>query len=195
MNELSKLVDKILEEGKEYAARTEETAKAEAQKTLEAARAQGEKEAAAILDNARRQAEAVAHRAQSQMGMEKRSVKLSARREAIDKAFQLAMEKLCAAPQEKMVDFLSQMAAKAASGDGELIFNQADQALGAKVADRVCQLLEPRGLKVALSGQTGSFRGGFVLREGNIETNCTYEVLIMGVQEEMEPKVASVLFP
>ena len=194
MNELSKLVDKILEEAKDYAAQLEQSARGEAEKTLEAARAQGKKEAGAILENARRQAEAVAHRAQSQMGMEKRSVKLSARREAIDKAFQLAMDKLCAAPQEKMVEFLSQMAAKAAVTDGELIFNEADQALGAKVTDRVCQLLESRGLKVALSGQQGKFRGGFILREGNIETNCTYEVLIMGVQEEMEPKVASVLF-
>ena len=195
MNELAKLTDKILQEAQEAAQRTLQAAREEGEKTLEAARAQGAKEAQAILDNARRQAEAVAHRAQSQKGVEERSVKLAARRQAIDQAFQLALERLCGAPAEKMAPFLAEMAAKAAGPGGELIFNEKDQALGAQVVELANKALAGRKTAVTLSSQKGTFQGGFILREGNIETNCTYEVLIMGIQEEMEPKVAAVLFP
>lgn len=193
MNELSKLVDKILAEAKETAAKTEEAARQEAAHTLEAAKAEAAAQEKALLDSATRQAQAIAHRAQSQIGMEARSMRLSARRQSIDQAFQLAAEKMTQVSAQRLLPFLAGQAAIAASQNGELIFNQRDQELGAQVVAKANELLAGKGLRLTLSAAKGSFQGGFVLREGSIETNCTYEVMISGVQDELEGKVAQAL--
>ena len=47
---------------------------------------------------------------------------------------------------------------------------------------------------LTLAGECGDFAGGLVLRRGNIEDNCTVELLIDLCRGEMSSKVAEVLF-
>ncbi len=45
-----------------------------------------------------------------------------------------------------------------------------------------------------LSDKTGDFAGGFILKQGAIESNCTFEVLVGQVREELEGEASSILF-
>ncbi|MEG1777682.1 MAG: V-type ATP synthase subunit E, partial [Angelakisella sp.] len=53
---------------------------------------------------------------------------------------------------------------------------------------------ERKVIKLYISDEVGKFRGGIKLREGNIETNCTFEVLVSRAKEDLEPEVARILF-
>ena len=48
--------------------------------------------------------------------------------------------------------------------------------------------------KLRLAKETGSFKGGLILRRGNIEANCTAELLVDLCREEMAAELAGVLF-
>ncbi|MEG2074051.1 MAG: V-type ATP synthase subunit E family protein, partial [Angelakisella sp.] len=143
------------------------------------------------------QIEAVRLRAASQSGIEQRNLKLTARRAAIDATFEKAMETLCGMSDEKKVAFYSDMAVNAITGDAELIMNASEKAsIGDAVVKMTSKkLVEGRKvIKLYISDEVGKFRGGIKLREGNIETNCTFEVLVSRAKEDLEPEVARILF-
>ena len=190
MKDLSTLTDKILDEAKLQAQATLDAANSDVQNILKAAQAEADTAAEQIAQNAKHQCEAIHRRAQSQAGIEERSMLLGARRNAIDSAFRLALEKLCAYPQDKVADFLAALAAKYQTVDAELIFNAKDAELG----KLVCQKLSAGAHKAELSSTQGSFAGGFIIKEGSVETNCTFEVLIKGIADEVEADVAQILF-
>jgi len=48
--------------------------------------------------------------------------------------------------------------------------------------------------KITLSERTGDFSGGLVLKEGGIETNLSYDALVMSRREQLEDDVVSILF-
>lgn len=218
MNDINAILRKIDEDAKESAAAILKAGEESRDKILADYRAQAEKERQAILDSVQAQCEAMALRAASQAGIEERNKKLQTRRAAIDAAFAGAMKKLCGLSDEQKVALFTHLAAENITGDAELILNPADRAsigtalvaaiekklaaqsgrsplAGAAVAV-VEKTLGVRGAgpHVTLSKETGSFAGGFRLREGNVETNCTFEVLVSGAKEELEPEVSRILF-
>ena len=50
------------------------------------------------------------------------------------------------------------------------------------------------GIKVRVDDEAGSFSGGLIIREKDIETNCTFEVILEAARKEMETEIAAVLF-
>ena len=133
----------------------------------------------------------------SQSGIESRNAKLQVRRQAIDTAFQKAMERLCAMPAAKKTAVYAAMAAQSLTGDAALVLNKADKAaIGAALPAEIEKRCAAAGraCKVTLSGATGSFAGGFILDQGSTETNCTFEVLSTSVKEELEAQVDAALF-
>ena len=100
MNDISAILAKIDADARQYAQAAQAAAEQKAEAIREDYRRQAEAEAARAAGEARRQAEAIRQRAVSQAGIEARNSRLAARREAIDSAFQRAMERLCAMPEE-----------------------------------------------------------------------------------------------
>lgn len=214
MNDISVILAKIDEDAKAQSAAIIATAEENCRRIA----VDYDKEAAAtrdeILKNARAAAEAIELRAASQSGIEQRNLRLETRRKAIDAAFEKAMEKLCSMSDEKKVALYSRLAERSITGQAEIILNSADKAaigkavsamVGKKfiadgignVVDALTNLKLPDrslGRVVTLSDEVGAFRGGFMSREGNIETNCTFEVMISTAKEDLEPEVAQLLF-
>lgn len=197
MNDINAILQKIAEDAKVQAAGIIETA----QKNCESIKADYGKQAVQqekeILSAAAAQAEAIRLRAASQSGIEQRNLKLEARRAAIDAAFEKAMETLCGMSDEKKVALYSEMAVQSVSGDAAVIMNSAERAsIGEAVIKMASKKLvnERKVYKLYIADDIGKFRGGIKLREGNIETNCTFEVLVSRAKEELEPEVARVLF-
>ena len=126
--------------------------------------------------------------------MEAKKSILALKQELVSQSFTQATQKLVSLPEAEYVDFLAKLAAKASvTGDEELIFNARDrEAVGAKVV-KAANAKIPNG-KLTLSDDTRDVAGGVILRRGNVEANCTVELLVELCRGEMSSQLAAVLF-
>ena len=126
--------------------------------------------------------------------MEAKKETLSVKQEMVARSFDMAREQLVKLPTEKYIDFLAALAAKAsATGDEEIVLNARDrETVGAQVVQAANAKLADG--KLTLAGETGDFTGGLILRRGNVEANCTVELLVELCRGEMSAEVAGVLF-
>lgn len=124
--------------------------------------------------------------------MEARRMLLAAKQEMLDAAFAEAEKQLVHLPDEEMVKALAELAVRAsASGKEEVILNAAvAERLGAKVVAKANE----KGLSLTLSKTTGSFSGGLLLKDGDVEVNCTFDTLVRLTRNEIAGTVAKALF-
>ncbi|MEG1632840.1 MAG: V-type ATP synthase subunit E family protein [Oscillospiraceae bacterium] len=123
---------------------------------------------------------------------------LSMKQEEVSRAFAMAKDKISALPEQDYIGFLARQAASASiTGEEELILSPEDRSsIGAKVVKAANEQLS-RGEKPArltLSERTRSMAGGLVLKQGDIEVNCTVDTLLELSRGELAAQVAEVLF-
>lgn len=130
--------------------------------------------------------------------MEAKKSVLGMKQEVVSRTFDKTVITLCNLPENQYIDFLAGQAAAAAStGLEELVFNARDKASLAKsVVKAANEILKKRGLlpKLTVSETTGSFKGGLMVKQGDIEVNCTVEKLVELSKSELTTLVAEVLF-
>ena len=130
--------------------------------------------------------------------MEARKGMLAVKQEMVSACFDRAREKIAELPEDVYVDFLAKLACgSSVTGDEQIVLNAADrEKLGKKAVDEANALLKMSGRKagLTLADESGEFSGGLVLKRGNIEDNCTVDLLIDLSRAEMSSKVAEVLF-
>ncbi len=176
-------IDRILNKAKEEAAQI--TARYQAQADAEAAELAARNEKAA----AEREERLV-----SVAQMEARKVQLAAKQEMVGKTYVRALEKLCAMPDEQYVTVLAGLLVQASSsGREEAIFSAGDRERVGKAA--VAKANETSGKKLVLSEETRPIQGGFILKDRNVEVNCTFDTLVRLQKGETAGAVAKKLFP
>jgi V/A-type H+-transporting ATPase subunit E len=130
--------------------------------------------------------------------LECRKAVLAAKQDVLEEAFDKALQKLLALPQEDYVALLAALAAQAAStGKEKLIFSQADRArVGKAVVVAANEKLTAAGrpASLTLAEETRPMEGGFVLSGGDVEVNCTFATLVRLQRSELAGQVAKVLF-
>lgn len=126
--------------------------------------------------------------------MEAKKTLLGVKQEMVSKSFEKAQALLTALPEEKYVAFLAALAAKASvTGDEEIVLNARDrEAVGAAVVKAANEKLGHG--KLSLSERTGDFAGGLILSRGNVEANCTAELLVELCRGELSAEIADRLF-
>ena len=197
MNDISSILSKISDDAREYERKLRESSQAEVSRIEADYQRQAQAEREGILAEARAQAEALNQRALSQAGIEERNRRLTARRGVIDAVFSRSLELLRGLPKEKLMDLYASQAVRYVTADAALILCPRDRDdMGRELAEKITGLCRQAGknFSVTLAEEAGSFLGGFVLRQGSIETNCTFEVLNMSAKEELEARVAEILF-
>lgn len=173
-------------------------AKAQADEITARYAAEAKQAEAEILEKGQRSAVESRQRLNSTAQMNAKKQELAVKQELLEKAFDLAYEKLVQLPEEEYVDLLAKLAVKAsASGKEQLIFPAADRArYGVKVATKANELLakagKPAGL--TLSEETRSFKGGLLVCDGDVEVNCTFEALVRLARNEVIGEVTTALF-
>lgn len=186
---------------------------------------QADRETADIASHSAKNAAEREERLESVAQMEARKVALGAKQDMISKAFDKAMEKLCALPDEEYVETMAQLMAKASeTGREQVIFAQKDrQRVGKAIVTRANELLakaaapamnEPTSkvgtilnkvvtgvsamtagtAMLTMSEETRPISGGFILRDGDVEVNCSFETLIRLQRNELAAEVAHILF-
>ena len=87
------------------------------------------------------------------------------------------------------------MVQAAPDGKGTAIFSPSDrERIGAAAVDAANRLLSGNG-KLTLSDETRPLRGGFLLVNGSVEVNCTFETLVRLQRGEIAGEAAKRLFP
>lgn len=193
MNDISVILSKIEEDAKQVAAGILATAEEKCKQTEDEYVKLTEQQRKVIMADAEAQVNTIKLRSASQSGIQERNANLTTRRESMDTAFEKALQKLCAMPDERKIAFYTNMVSGFATEDAEMILNAADRdAFGTAIVSALNAVL-PNG-KIQLSSTVGAFRGGIVLKQGSVETNCTFEVLISRAKDDLEPDVAHALF-
>lgn len=195
MDGIEKIIDRISGDAQREVDDVLAKARAEADKILSQYQAQAQAEADDILARGEKAAVERGERLASVAQLECRKEVLRAKQEVIEEAFQLAMDKLTQLPQEAYVSLLADLAVEASSkGNEKLIFSVADRArVGKAVVVAANEKLGDKG-QLTLAQETRPMQGGFILSDGAVEVNCTFETLVRLQRGTLSTQVAGVLF-
>ncbi|MBQ7713332.1 MAG: V-type ATP synthase subunit E [Oscillospiraceae bacterium] len=175
-------IDGVLDEGR-----------AEAERVVGAWRARIDAEISASAERNEKAAAEREERLKSAAELEARKTVLAAKQELVDAAYGRALEKLCAVSGEEKTALLAGLLLRASStGAEEALFSAADRADGAKA---VARANAEGGKALTLSEESAPIRGGFILRDKNVEVNCAFETLLRLQRTETAGAVAKILFP
>ena len=186
---------------------------ADAETEAAAIRAQAEEKAAQIraeydrriANEQQRLAAEAQTEAAKQLERDQGAARMAARRQVLEKkqvlvdaAFRQAEQQLLSLPEADYIRLCAQLAARASvSGSEELIFSAEDrEKVGLAVTEQANALLAKDGkpAKLTLSTDARPMRGGVVLKDGLIETNCSLGTMVDGLRPELSGKVAARLF-
>lgn len=197
MNDISAIIGKIEQEAQSFRADALEHAEKNAKAIAQKYAAQAEQETAAAMKAAENTAEAVRQRSASQAGIAGRNALLAARRRVLNSAFDEAEKLLAAKSDAEKTELYARLIARDISADAEVILNSADRAaIGPKVVAAAIEKCKAAGksFAVSLASDCGSFCGGLILRQGRVELNSTFEVMVAAAREELEAEALQVLF-
>jgi V/A-type H+-transporting ATPase subunit E len=183
--------------------------KADAEEAAQRVLDQGRKEAGAVTAEAGTKAEArkreLRSRAEQRAAEERNRIttlaRLSARRELldakqalIDRVFDEAASRIEKLPVDEYRAFVAGLLSEhVESGDEEVLIGESEKRIDQAFLDSVsAKLGAGKGLR--LSDERRRIRGGFILRSGRIETNCSLETILREAREKLETEVAAVLF-
>lgn len=153
------------------------------------------KESEDILARGRQAAAEREERLGSVAQLEARKLILRAKQEVLEQAFAKALEDLLNLPEKEYTELLAKLIVKASqSGTEQVIFSQKDRPRYGKTAvTRANELLGDRG-QLTLSTESRAIQGGFILSDGDVEVNCTFETLVRLQRRELDGAVSKVLF-
>lgn len=188
MEPISKILDAIADEAKAEADKIIESGKKNAEETFRLYEKEARIDEDSIFEKAERKAQEIQQRSLSQAGIESRNIKLSARRKALEQTFAMAAEKLVNTAPDKKKALYERLISQFSSSDKVVVqLSQKDRSdFGKK--------LKVKGIQISLDEEDGSFSGGLVIKEQDLETNCTFEVMIEKAKQEMESEIAAMLF-
>ena len=193
MNGIEKIIGLIQSEGQAEIDTVLEKARADAAEITARYQDQSEAEAAELELKNQKNAAEHEERLISVAQMESRKVVLQVKQEMIEKAYALALKKLCSMQEDRYIEVLKQLILKASvSGREEVIFSPEIRETIGKTA--VEQVNQATGKNLLLSEETRLIPGGFILKDGNIEVNCAFDTLVRLERTETAGMVAKKLF-
>ena len=219
MTGLEKIIERIQTEARERAAKTLQNAEAEATALAQEYAARSEQTRARIEKEGLESAQAMLDAARAQTEKTHTEILQNMRTALIDEAFARAKKEICDTDFGKYRELLGALLTTAlleqhrteqesiAYGDEvepfeefEVLMNAADrERFGTQVVNDVRRALERRiGAKkasmIALGRESVDISGGLILRFGDVELNCTLDVLMADIRRELTPRVSKILF-
>ena len=193
MNGIERILQRIQSEAQMEIDEILKKAREEADAIQNRYQMQAENESAELNLKKQKAAEEQEERLISVAQMESRKIILATKQEMVEKAYALALEKLCSMPEEQRISVLADLLVRASSsGREEVIFSPEDQPRVGKAAVKAAN--DASGKQLTLSSQTRLIKGGFILKDGNIEMNCTFDTLVRLQKTGTAGMVAKKLF-
>lgn len=220
MNGLERITEKILAEARTEADRILSAADAEADRIRSDYAARADEIRASLSDAAQREGNDMIARAKAEASNRKRNRMLAERSRMVNETFESAMREIRGLQTEQYMELLvglltaavmEQLDAErigreiyqeetAPSIVYEVLFNvhEGDQ-IGGAVVEGARKKLAVRFdrdsvARLVLSEQRAPIDGGFILRVGEIEVNCSWSSIFSRLREELEIEVSRALF-
>lgn len=196
---LEKIIDQIDAEAKQKANEILTGAKKEAQEIKKRSVDKAKNMRASILQQAEAEAKEREKRMLQMAGLQGRKAILAEKQKAINQIFNAAVSRLAGLNPGKYKSVIRHMLFKAVrSGREEIIFSPKDK----KIIDAEWlkginkEMAKEKGITGALriSHESRAIKGGFALREGEIEVNSTFEAILKSNQSGLESEIAEILF-
>lgn len=195
MTGLEKILAEILDEAKAEAEHALAAAKAKADEMAVTAKA----EADTVADKARAAAAQdvadVEYSRNSALALQRRQRTLAQKQALLAETLEKARDSLYALPDGDYFGLLVKLAAKTAQpGEGELLLNEADLARMPKDFEKQLAGALPTGSTLKVGGQARPIDGGFVLKYGDVEENCSFAAIFDAREDEFSDLIRDVLF-
>jgi V/A-type H+-transporting ATPase subunit E len=196
---LDKIIEKINEEARQKIEQIMSDAQVQIEnikkKSIEDSDAMKEK----ILEQARQNAVERERRMLQLARLSGRKEILSEKQKAINSIFTSALDRLAGLDPDKSRQMLRNMLIKAVkSGNEEIVLSARDRKMiGHDWLEKVNNdLIKERGLpgKLKIAEETRDIKGGFILKDGQVEINSSFEAILKFNQNELESKLAALLF-
>ena len=121
-----------------------------------------------------------------------KKIELGVKQRAISDAFVGAVKILASLPNDKYLAFAGNLMKKAVqTGSESVLVSKSEKRI---TADWLAKLNSENGWSLKLSDDKRDISGGFYLEQDNIETDCSFEMLVRWVRDEIEADVVKRLF-
>lgn len=221
VNGLNNITDRILADARAEAEKISEQAKADCEKIAADYAARADAIRDGLSGQAEKKAADMVSRAKSSAAMQKRNILMQQQSDLIDSVFSGAREWVLALSGDKYSELLAGLLAAALfesvdteaknraiygdedcddETDYEILLNKKDRAAyGKDILEAVRKKLSgkvPAEIlnALTLSDQILNISGGAVLRRGEVECNCSFEMLFSQLRRELEADVSRALF-
>ena len=219
MTGLEKIIERIQTEARERASKTLQNAESEATALAQEYAARSEGVRTRIEKEGLEAAQAMLDAARAETEKTHTEILQNMRTKLIDEAFERAKKEICGTDYGKYRELLAALLTTAildqhrteqqsiAFGDEVepfehflVLMNAADrERFGIQVIHDVRRAVERRigtekAAKLCLAEQVADISGGLILRFGDVELNCTLDVLMADIRRELTPRVTEILF-
>lgn len=190
MAEISEILGYISDKYKAEAEAIEKTAMAERELAMQDARAEAEAQAERIIAKANEKAAVILTEAQSSSGQIISNAVLAAKNRAIKDVIQKAKESILNLDASDYIALLDRLLERYHEDkEGEMLLCARDlEAVGKDLAEAAAKY------KLTVSKETADISGGFILRYGKIEENCSIDAIFREKTEQLTDRISGVLF-
>jgi len=193
-----KITAKILADAQAVARKIREEARGRAEEIM----AKAQREAARITAEAQKEAQALAaeekRRVLSRAEMEMKRGLLEEKQALLGKVFELSLQRVKGMEGDGYSKLMEGLLVKAVEdGDEEVIVSEeARERLGEEFLKRVNERLRAAGKRgeLSLAVEKRRLSGGFILRKGKKEINCSFASLLESQKEDLEAELVKILF-
>lgn len=194
MNGIDKIIQRIEADAKMEVERILSAAQDQAAEITELYQGRADAEAAELAARNEKNAAEREDRLVSSAQMEVRKTTLAAKQQMLEKAYALALDKLCSMPDAQYIETVAELLVQAApKGTGKVIFAPEEQARIGKAAVEMAN--EKLGGQLTVAEETRPIRGGFILADDKVEVNCSFDTLVRLQKNETAGAVTKILFP
>lgn len=195
MTGLEKIVKEIEDEARSEAAAAQDKARTEAAQILEAAKTNAAEERAKIEAATKQEVADIERGRESSKALQRRQRTLQTKQTVLDETLAKALDELYKLPDEQYFDLMAKLAVGAAQdGEGEVLMNEKDLARLPGSFERHLNKELADGKKLKVAKETLPIDGGFILKYGDIEENCSFAALFSARKDEFSDKIRGILF-
>lgn len=180
---------------------------ADAQNQIQTIESENERQVSALLKEADKEAKAaqasyrerftreepdISRRREIVSQLDAHKVDLGAKQRLIGESFDAALRLLTDLPKDKYLSFVQTLMEKASqTGEEAILIGKNERHIDQSWVD---SYNGSHNARLALSSARLPISGGFVLRNGNIDINCSWDMLIGDIRPELESEVVKQLF-
>ncbi len=183
MSNLKNMTNKILEDAKAEVSKIEKSSQKANQEILNSRISEANKIKEKVIEDAKEEAEVLKKRLQTEVDLKVRDEKILAKRQVLNKAFETAKDRLKNIDGDRYLSYLKNSLNNINLKGTELLI----------VPEKFNSLVRESLDNVNVS-QNESVESGFIIKDGNIIINHSFESLIDFMKEDLEVEIAKILF-